>query len=64
MESTQSRCKILVRGSWLYGWFSFKGKDDQTGEALTQRDDDKPEVILSRLNTYDKNTKPIVDFYK
>jgi len=40
------------------------GKDDQTGEALSQRDDDKPEVIRSRLNTYDKNTNPIAEFYK
>jgi len=40
------------------------GKDDQTGEALSQRDDDKPEVIRSRLATYDKNTNPIADFYK
>jgi len=40
------------------------GKDDQTGEALTQRDDDKPQVILNRLQTYDKNTKPITEFYQ
>jgi len=40
------------------------GKDDETGEALSQRDDDKPEVIRSRLDTYDKNTNPITEFYK
>ncbi|UJR35779.1 hypothetical protein I4U23_028527 [Adineta vaga] len=40
------------------------GKDDETGEALSQRDDDKPEVIRSRLDTYDKNTNPIAEFYK
>ncbi|CAF1051231.1 unnamed protein product [Rotaria sordida] len=40
------------------------GKDDTTGEPLSQRDDDKPEVIRSRLDTYDKNTNPIADFYR
>lgn len=40
------------------------GKDDETGEALSQRDDDKPAVILSRLQTYDKNTQPIAEFYR
>ncbi|CAF0869522.1 unnamed protein product [Rotaria sp. Silwood1] len=40
------------------------GKDDTTGESLSQREDDKPEVIRSRLDTYDKNTNPIMAFYK
>ncbi|CAF1402111.1 unnamed protein product [Rotaria socialis] len=40
------------------------GKDDNTGEPLTQREDDKPAVIRSRLETYDKNTNPITAFYK
>jgi len=40
------------------------GKDDETGEPLSQREDDKPEVIRNRLETYDKNTQPIMDFYK
>ncbi len=48
----------------IYETFSLKGKDDQTGEPLSQRDDDKPEVIRSRLDTYDKNTNPIAEFYK
>jgi len=40
------------------------GKDDETGEPLSQREDDKPEVIRHRLETYDKNTNPIMEFYK
>ncbi|CAF0886428.1 unnamed protein product [Rotaria sp. Silwood1] len=40
------------------------GKDDQTGEPLSQREDDKPEVLRHRLNTYDKNTNPIIEFYR
>ncbi|CAF2374001.1 unnamed protein product [Rotaria sp. Silwood2] len=40
------------------------GKDDQTDEPLSQREDDRPEVLRHRLNTYDKNTNPIMEFYK
>ena len=40
------------------------GKDDETGEALSQREDDKPAVIRHRLNTYDKNANPIIQFYR
>jgi len=40
------------------------GKDDVTGEPLSQREDDKPAVIRNRLETYDKNTNPIVEFYR
>jgi adenylate kinase family enzyme len=31
-----------------------KGKDDITGEALVQRDDDKPESVRRRLSAYDE----------
>lgn len=34
------------------------------GEALKQRDDDKEEVILQRLQEYHKNTEPLIDFYR
>jgi adenylate kinase len=40
------------------------GKDDMTGEPLMQRDDDKPEVVKDRLETYDKMTSPLIDYYK
>lgn len=59
--------KVAVRNEKIRRFFTFlflKGKDDETGESLSQRDDDKPEVILSRLQTYDKNTQPITDFYR
>lgn len=39
------------------------GKDDETGEALVQRDDDKPETVRARLETYAKNTQPLIDYY-
>lgn len=40
------------------------GKDDETGEPLSQREDDKFAVIRHRLDTYDKNTNPIMEFYR
>ncbi|GMI42407.1 hypothetical protein TrCOL_g11600 [Triparma columacea] len=39
------------------------GKCDDTGEDLIQRDDDKPESVLKRLETYDEMTKPLNDYY-
>ena len=38
-------------------------KDDITGEPLIQRDDDKKETILKRLDVYHSQTKPLVDYY-
>jgi len=38
-------------------------KDDVTGEPLIQRDDDKKETILKRLDVYHSQTKPLVDYY-
>ena len=39
------------------------GKDDQTGEPLVQREDDKEETIRKRLEVYEKQTRPLVDYY-
>lgn len=41
-----------------------ENKDDETGEELIQREDDKQETIIKRLNVYHEQTKPLVDFYK
>ena len=38
-------------------------KDDETGEPLIQREDDKPETVLKRLAVYHDQTKPLSDFY-
>ena len=40
-----------------------EGKDDETGEELVLRDDDKPEVIKKRLEVYFQETEPLLDFY-
>ncbi|XP_067139623.1 GTP:AMP phosphotransferase AK3, mitochondrial [Centruroides vittatus] len=39
------------------------GIDDVTGEPLIQRDDDKPETIKARLDTYRKETQLVLDYY-
>jgi len=37
--------------------------DDLTGEALIQREDDKPETVKDRLEVYRTQTLPLIDFY-
>lgn len=37
--------------------------DNETGEALIQRDDDKEETVRKRLAVYHEQTKPLVDYY-
>ncbi|ANF58789.1 adenylate kinase [Halotalea alkalilenta] len=41
-----------------------EGKDDVTGDALIQRDDDKPETVRHRLDTYHQQTEPLVGYYR
>ena len=41
-----------------------EGKDDITGEKLVQREDDKEEIVESRLKTYYELTEPLVGYYK
>ena len=40
------------------------GKDDETGEELVQRDDDQEETVRKRLEVYQAQTRPLVDFYQ
>lgn len=39
------------------------GKDDVTGEPLTQRDDDKPEVWQARLKKFEETSLPLLEHY-
>lgn len=39
------------------------GKDDITGEALVQRDDDQETTVKKRLEVYHQQTKPLIDYY-
>lgn len=38
-------------------------RDDETGEPLIQRDDDKEETVSHRLRVYQEQTRPVVDYY-
>ena len=40
-----------------------EGKDDVTGDALIQRDDDKEETVRKRLQVYNDQTRPLVEYY-
>ncbi|CAE6935100.1 MULTISPECIES: adenylate kinase [Pseudomonas] len=40
------------------------GKDDETGEELIQREDDKEETVRHRLSVYHSQTQPLVAFYQ
>ncbi len=39
------------------------GKDDVTGEDLVQREDDKEATVRKRLQVYQSQTRPLVDYY-
>ncbi|MGP1717660.1 MAG: adenylate kinase [Methylophilus sp.] len=39
------------------------GKDDTTGEELVQREDDKEEVVLKRLQVYHDQTEQLIGYY-
>lgn len=41
-----------------------EGLDDVTGEPLVQRDDDKPESVRTRLESYETVTQPLLDYYQ
>ena len=40
-----------------------EGKDDETGAALIQREDDKEETVRKRLNVYHEQTEPLIEYY-
>jgi adenylate kinase len=37
---------------------------DNDGGELIQRPDDRPEVIRERLNAYERQTKPLIEYYR
>lgn len=41
-----------------------EGKDNETGEPLIQRPDDKEETVRKRLKIYHDQTAPLVDYYQ
>ena len=41
-----------------------QGICDNDGGKLVQRSDDRPEVVKERLAAYDRQTKPLADYYR
>jgi adenylate kinase len=41
-----------------------EGVCDIDGKPLGQRDDDKPDTVMKRLDVYHEQTKPLIDFYE
>lgn len=48
----------------LYNPPKEEGRDDVTGEPLTQRDDDREETVRKRLEVYHEQTKPLIGYYR
>ena len=40
------------------------GIDDEDGGPLIQREDDRPETVAKRLEVYDRQTRPLVEYYR
>ncbi|BCU07475.1 adenylate kinase [Allochromatium tepidum] len=40
-----------------------EGHDDETGEPLIQRDDDREETVKARLQVYHDQTEPLIGYY-
>lgn len=59
------RCHVASGRTYhvVYNPPKVEDKDDETGEDLIQRDDDKPEVVKDRLDVYHKQTAPLIDYY-
>ena len=41
-----------------------ESRDDVTGDALIQRDDDREETVRKRLEVYHRQTEPLVTYYE
>lgn len=58
-------CKV---GGEIYNLYDHPpkvaGRCDNDGGELVQRADDRPDVIEERLAAYERQTKPLVDFYR
>lgn len=48
----------------IYNPPKVEGIDDETSEPLIQREDDKEEAILNRLEVYERQTAPLISYYR
>jgi len=66
MDRLTSRWTHLASGRVYNTGFNppkVAGIDDETGEPLIQRDDDKPETVQARLDIYENQCRPLRAFY-
>ena len=61
-RETCSDCKKIYNKNSIIS--KEEGICDECGGELIQREDDKEETILKRLDTYKEQTKPLEEFYK
>ena len=55
----------VCKCSGTYHVSTLNGEDcPKCGTKLTQRADDAPETVLSRLDVYHKQTAPLIEYYK
>ena len=47
----------------VYAPTRVEGICDRCGEKLVLRDDDKPETVKNRLNVYNNQTQPLIEYY-
>ena len=57
--------RVCSKCSGTYHVSTLNGEDcPKCGTKLTQRADDAPETVLSRLDVYHKQTAPLIEYYK
>ncbi len=59
---TCSKCKAVYHVSERPS--KVPGQCDKCGRGLLQREDDQPESVSVRLETYNRSTTPLIDFYR
>ncbi|MCC7490716.1 MAG: adenylate kinase [Fimbriimonadaceae bacterium] len=68
VDRLAGRRVCLACGATYHATFSptkAEGVCDACGEAkVVQREDDKPDTVLSRLATYHEKTKPLIEYYE
>src|SRR5947209_1022717 len=61
--STGDMLRAAVKAGTPLGLAAKSGMDDQAGEPLIQRDDDREDTVRKRLDVYRAQTRPLVDYY-
>jgi adenylate kinase len=57
-----AKCKAVFHVTWRPA--KTEGVCDECGGQLYRRDDDNPDSIAIRLQTYKRSTTPLIEFYK